>query len=361
VILVDDNTRATPQSVLLPPLLDEFNRAGVPDGQITLLIALGTHRPMTDGEKRERYGNEVMERVRVENLDNHNPQAFLDMGRTASGIPLQVARRYAEASLRVAVGNIVPHLFAGWGGGAKMVQPGVCSSLTTAHTHLMAGPHALENLGWVDNPTRQEMEEIGQRTGLAFILNTVLNQHGQVIALVGGDPIAAHRRGVEIAREVYGVRVPQLADIVVASSHPADRDFWQGIKGLTTAALTVKRGGRVILLNPAPEGVAPDHPALVELGVTPTEEVLAGLEQGTIGDKVGAATYLALDVMRTHAQVTMVSDPIAADDFRALGLSWRGDGQAALDEALARCGPGAPVGFITHGAELLPILEEGLR
>jgi nickel-dependent lactate racemase len=357
VILVDDNTRTTPQQVLLPPLLDELNRAGVPDRQIHLLIALGTHRSMTDREKRERYGDEVMARVQVENLDKHNPDAFLDMGRTASGIPVQVARRYAEATLRLAVGNIIPHLYAGWGGGAKMVQPGVCSALTTAHTHLMAGPRSLENLGRLDNPIRQEIDDIGQRTGLTFILNTVLNHHGQVVALVAGDPIAAHRQGVEIAQGVYGVQVPELVDIAVVSSHPADRDFWQGIKGLPTGELTVKPGGEVILLNPAPEGVAPDHPTVVELGVTPVEEVLAELEQNAIEDKVGAATYLAIDVLRSYVEVTVVSHPIGADDFRALGLNWRGDGQAALDEALARSGQDARVGFITHGADLLPLLD----
>jgi nickel-dependent lactate racemase len=192
---------------------------------------------------------------------------------------------------------------------------------------------------------------------LSFILNTVLNQDGQVVALVAGDPIAAHRRGVEIARGVYGVQVPELVDIAVASSHPADRDFWQGIKGLPTAELTVKPGGEVILLNPAPEGVAPDHPLVVELGVTSVEEVLAELEQNAIEDKVGAATYLALDVLRSYAEVTVVSHPVGADDFRALGLNWRGDGQAALDEALARSGHDARVGFITHGADLLPLLD----
>jgi len=359
VILVDDNTRVTPQQVLLPPLLDELNQAGVPDRQIHILIALGTHRSMTEREMHEQYGDEVMARVQVENLDKHNPDAFLDMGSTASGIPVQVARRYAEATLRLAVGNIIPHLYAGWGGGAKIVQPGVCSAMTTAHTHLMAGSQSLENLGRLDNPIRQEIDDIGQRTGLTFILNTVLNRHGQVIALVAGDPIAAHREGVEIAKGVYGVQVPELVDIVVVSSHPADRDFWQGIKGLPTGELTVKPGGQVILLNPAPEGVAPDHPLVVELGVTPVEEVLAEIEQNAIEDKVGAATYLAIDVLRNYAEVTVVSDPVGTDDFCALGLNWRSDGQVALNEALARSGPDARVGFITHGADLLPLLDGG--
>ena len=94
----------------------------------------------------------------------------MDLGVTPLGIPIQVSRRYLESDIRIAVGNIIPHMYAGWAGGAKMVQPGVTSAVTTGRTHLIAGPLVYETLGEVDNPVRKEMEEIAVRSGLKFIL-----------------------------------------------------------------------------------------------------------------------------------------------------------------------------------------------
>jgi nickel-dependent lactate racemase len=355
VVLVDDGTRPTPQHLLLPAVLDELNAAGVPDEQITLLIALGTHRPLTEDEMRARYGASVVERVRVENLDNHNPDAFVDFETTASGIPIQVAKRYAEASFVMAVGNIVPHMYCGWAGGCKIVQPGVCSPITTAETHLLAAPLVRTILGDIDNPVRREIDEIGQRTGLAFILNTVLNRSGEVAHLVAGQPVIAHRHGVKLARAVYGVRYDEAVDVVFASSHPADRDFWQGVKALNGAGLTVKEGGTVVLLNPAPEGVAPDHPAMVDMGTTSIPDIVAGIRRGEVEDKVAASTYQAMAATREHARVVIVSDPCATSDLEQMGLNWCAQAQQALDEALAAAGPDARLGIITHAADLLPI------
>lgn len=356
VILADDNTRPTPQHALLPPLLDELNAAGAPDVSITVLIALGTHRQMTRAEIRAHYGPAVVDRVRVENLDNGNAAAFVDVGKTASGIPVQVARRYMDAGLKIAVGNIIPHMYAGWSAGAKAVQPGVCSHMTTCRTHVMAGPKVYEILGDLDNPVRQEIDEIGAKTGLAFILNCVLNRNHEVVYVVAGHPIAAHRAGVNVSRRVYGVSVPEAVDIVIAGSSPADRDLWQGFKPLNAAGMTVRMGGEVILLIPAPEGLSPDHPAIMDFGLTPNADVLAGVARGEVKDEVAAATYMAMNVTRTRARVTLVSGGISPADARRLGLGLERDLDTAIARALARAKPEARIGVITHAADVLPLL-----
>ncbi len=357
VILVDDNTRPTPQHLLLPPLIDELNAAGIPDADITVLIALGTHRPMTSAECRAHYGDAVVDRVRVENLDNANPAAFVDVGQTKSGIPVQVARRYMDAHVKIAVGNIIPHMYAGWSGGAKLVQPGVCSHLTTCRTHVMAGPKVYEILGDLDNPVRQEIDEIGQKTGLTFILNTVLNRHHEVVRIVAGHPIAAHREGVKTSRQVYGVEVPSRADIVIAGSKPADRDLWQGFKPLNAAGMAVRTGGEVILVIPAPEGLSPDHPAIMDFGRTPNEEVLAQVARGEVHDEVAAATYMAMNVTRQRARITLVSDGIDPEHARRLDLGLERDLDAAISTAFKRAGSGATIGVMTQAADLWPIVK----
>ena len=178
LILVDDGTRSTPQALILPILLDELNAAGVADGDISVMVALGTHRRMNWDELMARVGEAVFNRVTVGNL-SQKPEDFVDMGVSPLGIPIHVSRQYLESELSIAVGNIIPHMYAGWAGGAKMVQPGVTSAVTTGRTHLIAGPRVYEILGQVDNPVRQEMEEIAIRSGLKFIVNVVLGASGK--------------------------------------------------------------------------------------------------------------------------------------------------------------------------------------
>jgi nickel-dependent lactate racemase len=352
VILVDDGTRSTPQKDILPILLDELNAAGVPDRDITALVALGTHRTMSESECSARYGADVCARIRVENL-SPDPHDFVDLGVTPLGIPIHVSRKYLESDISIAVGNIIPHMYAGWAGGAKMVQPGVTSAITTAKTHLIAGPRVYEILGDVENPVRREMEQIAIQSGLKFIVNVVLNRESQVVAIVAGDVAQAHRAGVEIARPIYTIEVSERPDIVIASSHPADRDLWQGFKPINGCGMLVRDGGTLILLIPAPEGIAPDHPQLVALGMTPGNKVIPRVERGEITDGVAAATYLAYDQTRKRVNIVLVSDGITNDDARKIGAAATNDLRVALTNALARHGSHARVGVVTHGADIV--------
>ena len=352
LILVDDGTRSTPQALILPILLDELNAVGVADNDITIMVALGTHRRMNEQELIVRVGDAVFHRVAVINL-SHKPEDFVDLGVTPLGIPVHVSRRYLESEISIAVGNIIPHMYAGWAGGAKMVQPGVTSPLTTGRTHLIAGPRVYEILGQVDNPVRKEMEEIAVRSGLKFIVNVVLDASGQVVAVVAGDVIAAHRVGVEIARPIYTLELEEKADIVVASSHPADRDLWQGFKPVNNCGMLVRDGGTLILLIPAPEGIAPDHTQLVDFGTTPAEEVMALVEAGKVADEVAAATYLAYDQTRRRIHVALVSDGISCAEAAKIGATATTVFADALQSALLRHGKSARVGVVTQGADIM--------
>ncbi len=352
VIIVDDNTRATPQSIILPILLDELNRAGVADDDITILIALGTHRPMDENESIERFGKAVMERVKVVNL-SHHPNDFENLGVSPLGIPIEVSRLYLESDMSIAVGNIIPHMYAGWAGGAKMVQPGVSSSLTTSKTHLMAATRVYEILGQAENPVRLEIESIAQTTGLKFILNVVLNRDGQVVQVVAGDPVKAHRSGVAFAKNIYQIDIDERPDIVLAGSHPADRDLWQGFKPLNNCGMLVKNGGTLILVIPADEGIAPDHPELIQLGMTPDERVLEMVENGEVNDLVAAATYIAFVQTRKRIHVSVVSHGILKTEADNIGISLFDSVDAALQHALQRHGCDSRMGVATRGADIM--------
>lgn len=356
-ILVDDDTRSTPQHLIVPILLEELNAAGVADDDICIIVALGTHRHMTRNELAARLGEQVLERVEVLNLPQ-TPDAFADLGLTPLGIPIQVSRRYLESELSVAVGNIIPHMYAGWAGGAKMVQPGVTSALTTAQTHLIAAPNVYEILGEVDNPVRREMEEVAVRSGLKFIINVVLNASAEVVAVVAGDVVQAHRAGVEIARPIYTLELEERPDVVVASSHPADRDLWQGFKPINNCGMLVKDGGTLILLIPAPEGIAPDHPQLEEFGTMPGEAVLKLVSDGKVADEVAAATYVAFERTRRRIEIILVSDGIDCAEARKIGITATSCFAHALDDSLLRHGSAARIGIVTQGGDIYGRIQD---
>ena len=165
--------------------------------------------------------------------------------------------------------------------------------------------------------------------------------------------IKAHRAGVEIARPIYTLELDEQPDIIVASSHPADRDLWQGFKPVNNCGMLVKDGGTLILLHPAPEGIAPDHMTLVELGMTPGETVKCMVAEGLIADEVAAATYLAFVQTRKRISVTLVSDGISQQEGAKIGVCATTDFDQALQDALARHGKDARIGVITHGADVM--------
>lgn len=356
LIIVDDNTRSTPQKVLLPILLDELNTYGVKDTDITVLIALGTHRPMTRQECIEKYGEVVMSRVKVINLSGEE-EDFMEVQKTRSGIPVSVAKIYMESDVSIAVGSIIPHMYTGWSGGAKMIQPGITDKKTTAHTHLMAGENVYQILGNVNNPVRKEMEEIAVKTGLKFIINVVLNGKNEVVDVVSGDVIKAHREGVKSAEMVYRCTIPRRADVVIAGSHPADRDLWQGFKPLNNCGMMVKDGGTLILVIPAPEGISPDHPEIISFGTKTTNEIKELLTSNKISDGVSAATYMAFENTRKRIRIILVSDGISNAEARQIGIYSTDSLIEALAMVYEECGTNPEIGIVHHGADVLPEIE----
>ncbi len=356
VLVADDMTRQTPVRLILPILLDELNRAGVDDDCVTVLIALGTHRPMTDSEIARHFGDEVSRRVRVVNSPWQDPAQLADLGRTPNGTPVQVCRLALEADFLMGVGSIVPHHIPGFSGGAKIIQPGISGAATTGATHYLSTRASPSYLGQVENPVRDEIERIAARVGLKAILNVVLDRAGRLARAVYGEPHLAHRAGVAFARDVYGVPLPSPADIVIAGSHPCDIEFWQAHKSLYPAERAVKAGGEIIVVTPSPEGVSVTHRNMLAFTALPAERIERMIALGDIGDLVSGALALAWAKVRQRAAVSLVSHGIPHEDARALGFAPFSSLDDALEAALRRQGPDATISVLTHAPETLPIL-----
>ena len=359
LLLIDDVTRPTPIDVILPVLLDEL-RVKEKGVDVKILIALGTHRKMTRDEIEARVGSEIFTSYPVLNHDWEDESVLIDLGRTPNGTPIKVNRLAEEADLCLGIGTILPHNLAGWSGGAKILQPGICGKETTYGTHLLAARCPTTNLGQVHNPVRLEIEEVASRTKLRGIVNAILDRRGTLAHVVVGETRAAHRRGVELARPIWQVPVPSLADIVIVSSYPADVDFWQANKGLYAAERIVKRGGDIILLTPCPEGLSS------QLEHASTMRALQGIPSRSLYHEArsrGLKDFAALTVSDIAARclemawVTVVSKGLSTDDVAVLGFERAESVEQALARAFKRQGEKASIVVLPHGGESLPVIQ----
>lgn len=358
LLLFDDYTRLTPLAEMLPPILAELEAGGVRRDDVSFLAAPGTHRPMSEQELVQKLGEDVLRQYPVRQHDWRAESELARAGETPSGLPIVVNRHLLEADLVVGLGHIVPHRVTGFSGGAKVVNPGVAGAPPNdREMHWLAAQFpGREILGVVENPIRAEIDEMGRQVGLRYIVNAVQGSEGRLVGVFAGDPVAAHRRGARVARDVYGAHLPSLADIVVVDSYPADVDFWQAGKAVYASELAVRPGGVVILVTPAPEGVAGHHPAVLEFGVRPVAEIQRLVEAGAIKDVIAAAIMaLTAWVVKERASGIMVSPGISAAEKERLGFAHASTPQEALDMAFQRLGRGAQVAVLHHSGEALPL------
>jgi hypothetical protein len=216
-------------------------------------------------------------------------------------------------------------------------------------------------MGTAANSMRQRIEEAARLVGLRYIVNVVTDRERRIVGCFVGDPIAAHRAGCRLSAEVNEVRLPQRADIVVADSHPADRDLWQSAKGFYAGDIGVRDGGTLIVVSPNPEGVADRHPIVLGLGYRPFAEIAGLVNAGAVDDVVGAAVLADLAQIVDRVDCILVSPGIPCDQTARLGLRHAPTAQDALTMAFEKQGSAARVALLRYGGRILPRVGDDER
>ncbi len=358
LIVSDDNTRLTPTDRIIPHLLGRLNSAGVPNSQICCIMALGTHRYMTEQEIINKVGKEICRKIRVINHDWRNPQVLVDLCVSKKGIPIVVNREAVEADVLIGLGAVVPHHICGYSGSSKIIQPGICGARTTAETHLLSCSQGGDSfLGLEDNPIRREMNDIAERVNLKAICNVVLNSKGETAAVFFGEMRSTFRKAARKAQAIYGVNYHEEPDVVLVNSHPCDIDFWQSHKSMYPAQRMIKPGGTIIVCTPAPEGVSPVHTELLNFASWPSRKIEKAYRQGKLKNGVAAALGMAWAKVREKASIITYSPGIPPEDKACLGHTHAPSIEWALEEALRRQGPKARITVLTHAPDMLPIKD----
>jgi nickel-dependent lactate racemase len=259
-IVVNDITRATPYSKILPALLDELS--DIDDSKITFFVATGTHRPNTEEELQTMLSPEILTRFKIIQNISDDTESHSLVGQTSSGNKIYIHREYLKCDLKILTGFIEPHFFAGFSGGPKACVPGLAGVETIINNHSHKNL-CNENAKWAvtkSNPLWQELYEATLLGGMPFIINVALNVNKEITAVFAGDIDTAHEKGCQFVKHHSMAEVKEPYDIVISSNsgYPLDLNLYQSIKGMSAASQILKKTGTIVMAADCWDGI-PQH------------------------------------------------------------------------------------------------------
>ncbi len=245
-IIIDDLSRPTPASRLLPYILEELEAAGIGENQVRIIAAVAAHRPMVREDFIKKVSQKIVDRYYVTNHDAYGTLDFL--GHSSRGIPIYINRDFMSCDVRIALGMITPR-GGFFGGGSKLVLPGVAGHVTITANHR-----------YIHDGFREHLDEVGRMAGLNFLVNPLLNPDLDITSLVTGDPVKAYWEGVERGKDLYASPFPDNLDVAIFNAFPKDSEFMQA--GMAMVPVNsgnhrkkIKDNATVVIISASPEGL----------------------------------------------------------------------------------------------------------
>jgi nickel-dependent lactate racemase len=360
VLLFDDLQRPTPVDLALPEMMDRLNRAGIPDERIVGICAAGTH-PMPSLEQlKVKVGEKCFARLqgRLFTHDPHAPDNAI-IGKTHRGTLVEVNRYVAFADLILGVGECMPHPIAGFGGGCKIVMPGVCSYRSVASHHYTWMRHRNSRVNLLDgNSFYEEIVDAGRLARLSFKLDLIMNEKREVIRAFAGDPVAEHREASRFAASLYTIPLSKLADLTITSAFPLEVGV-QATKALTMAGFSTRSGGGIIWAAPQKQAGS-IMPLIKEMASDESaSDFHRRLIEGNIPDHLksfGISYIMQIVYFKELAEkfsVVHVTEGLSPEQVRMMKFSYAPTLQEAVDEISAKM-PKADVAIFPSGGNIIP-------
>ena len=350
LVVTVDRTRPSP-AALLQPLLAACAAQGT---SVTICIATGHHRKMTAPELDQHLGSEIARAYPIEQHDAFDDALFDDRGVTSFGTRIRVNRIVYQHDLVVGVGWIEPTYLCGFSGGRKIIMPGLAHHTDIDDNHFMLlaqGPLPGQLAG---NRMSEDCEEFARRVPFHFILNAVVNDEDQPVAVVAGNPFSAHRKGCDLSAEIFGA-APVTADIVISSpgGHPYDTDLVQGKKGILPAQQAVAQGGVIILIAACPECFGAEKDFIHWLRTYPPEVITQRVHE-RIHFTLGAhgANVMAKPVVQKGATIILVADEPMRTQVEGTFIRTAPDLESALRMATAARGSASTIALLRKSRRL---------
>ena len=364
-IIIEDLTRTSPKKKILGVLLQHLESIGIADENIVIVIALGTHEPLNAKQLKSGYGEKVVSRYRIINHDCR-AKNLVKIARLKSGCPIKINPTVFSADFRIGVGSILPHPMNGFGGGSKILFPGVADFQSIFEHHLQCSFTGQSRMGNLqDNEFYQEVNRLAQLGKLDFIINSVLDHKDRLHDLVGGDPVEAHREGCRISSEILTKQFNSPADITIISAFP-HTEGPQIMKPLAAAESLTSRGGFIILYAdctvPLPEeyyGACERFRDAYGPELRPAVLDHFAANRGIIDDASPEMNMSLAQVLLALNDYTLilVTPDIAAGDVRRLGFIHAEKIEEALSIAAERF-TNPSVNIVPSGGVILPLVKQ---
>ncbi len=355
-VAICDGTRPQPREAMLTALLDELEGV-VDDGDITVIVATGTHAPPSHAEVVDLVGAPLARRLHVVGHDARRPDDLADCGVQGAGVPVFCNREFLAADLKITTGFVEPHFFAGFSGGPKLVAPGLLgmASVLVLHDAARIGSPEASWGNVVGNPVHDDVRAIAAAIGVDFAFDVVLDRRQRIVRGFAGELFAMHASAVEFARSVATTAVPALFDVVVTTNagYPLDRNLYQAVKGMSAAAQIVRPGGLIVAAAQCRDGF-PDFGEFrtLVLGAASVDELVATIDQGETRPDQWQVQVLARVLRR--ARVALHCEGLSDDEVRAAHLEPVRDIGARVAQELAELGPGARCAVLPEGPATIP-------
>jgi nickel-dependent lactate racemase len=248
-VIVDDATRPTPVAEILSVLLPQLDESGVSRENITIVVALGTHASMKKEEIEARLGRDVAASYRIVQHDAWQGD-LVQVLIPGDERVLKINPEVARADVKIGISSILPHPMAGYGGGPKIVMPGVSNIEFIRNHHMKHTIHPRAVAGITKgNPFHEDCMRAAQSIGLTFSINCVYNQRAELIRILAGGLEKAFGAAVDICFEELGARFDEKVDVTIASTYPHTHAH-QFCKGLSATDIVTKETGAILLMAP---------------------------------------------------------------------------------------------------------------
>lgn len=254
-IIFDDLSRPTRAAELIPYVLEELEAAGIPDSAIRFICATGTHGAHTFQDFQKKLGRKTLDRFPVY---NHNPyENCTYVGQTSQGTRLSVNSEVMNCDLKIGIGSVIPHPQSGYGGGGKIVLPGIAFIDSIESFHLLEIRAKEEGRGsivgpgnYLENPMVKDFNEAAKMIGLDFKLDTIINGKGQPCAIFMGDAKAEFYEAVKFAMSHYATKAIPGAEVVVVNNYSKGSEAFIGF--IIGVLMLMKKGGDLVLIMDCP-------------------------------------------------------------------------------------------------------------
>lgn len=360
-IIVDDATRPTPVAKILGALLSHLAESGFSREKITIVVAIGTHETMEKEALETRLGAGVLSRYKVVQ-HNARQSDLVPIQIPEDGRVVKISPEVAQADLRVGISSVLPHPMAGYGGGPKIIMPGICNFEFIRDHHMKHVGHRRSTAGVTKgNPFHEDCMRVARAIRLDFSLNCVYNQKGQIVRIIGGSLGDAFREAVDLCFQKLSHKFEEKVDVTITSTYPHTHGH-QLFKGLSAPDVITKNTGAILLVAPVVAPIPADflnsfHVIEEKSHNNSAAYIKESLSKGEafLPDKsIDFNMAMSTVFLRPKIRAILVSPHISRKEAETMGL----EHSSSIEEGIKLLGklyPNAKVAIFPSGGLIVPI------